>query len=147
MDRFDCYCKVDDKTFRYRASGIIIENGCVLLARNNRLPFLYSVGGGVHIDETAEDAAVREILEETGIHYEIDRLAYISERFHKNEHRLTFYFLMKERGTQELNISNENEQMIWVPLPELSQHEISPAWFKTELNNISDAVVYLKESK
>lgn len=145
MDKFDCYCKIDDKTFRYRASGIIIENNCVLLARNNYLPYLYSVGGGVHIDETAEDAVVREVYEETGVHYEIDRLAYISERFHKNEHRLSFYFLMKQRGTQDLNISRETEQMVWVPLAELSQHEISPAWYKTELQNISRNVIYIKE--
>lgn len=145
MDKFDCYCRVDDKTFRYRASGIIIENGCVLLARNNRLPYLYSVGGGVHIDETAEDAAIREIFEETGVHYEIDRLAYISERFHKNEHRLSFYFLMKQRGTQDLDISNEDEQMVWIPLNELSKYEISPTWYKTELQNVSENIMYIKE--
>ena len=146
MDKLDCYCQIEGKTFRYRASGIIIENGCVLLARNDRLPYLYSVGGGVHIDETAEDAVIREVFEETGVHYEIDRLAYISERFYKNEHRLSFYFLMKQKGTQDLNISNEAEQMVWVPLTDLNQYEISPAWYKTELLNISANIVYIKEA-
>ena len=146
MDKFDCYCKIDDKTFRYRASGIIIENGCVLLAHNNHLPYLYSVGGGVHIDETAEEAAIREVYEETGIQYEIDRLAYISERFYGNEHRLSFYFLMKQRGTQALNVSNKAEQMVWIPLSELNKYEISPVWYKTELLNISANVVYIREN-
>lgn len=36
--------------------------------------------------ETAEDAVLREVFEETGVHYEI-----------------SFYFLMKSRGTQELH--------------------------------------------
>lgn len=143
MDRLDCFCKVDDKTFRYRASGIIIEDGCLLLARDERIPYLYSVGGGVHIDETAEEAAVREVFEETGVQYEIDRLAYVSERFVGTEHRLALYFLMKPRGTKELNVQSETEQMVWVPLDALAEYDISPNWYKTELVNISEHVKYL----
>ncbi len=143
MDKFDCFCKIENKTFRYRASGIIIENGCLLLAKNNNLPYLYSVGGGVHIDETSEEAVKREVLEETGISYEIERLAYISERFYKDQHRLTFYFLMKPKGNQELNVQNENEQMVWIPLNELNKYDVSPSWFKTELLNISENVKYI----
>ncbi len=144
MDNWDCVCKVDDKTFRYRASGIIIENGCLLLAKNNHLPYLYSVGGGVHIDETAEEAVKREVLEETGISYEVERLAYISERFYKDQHRLTFYFLMKPKNNQKLNVQNENEQMVWIPLNELNKYDISPSWFKTELFNITENIKYIK---
>lgn len=143
MDKFDCFCKIENKTFRYRASGIIIENGCLLLAKNNNLPYLYSVGGGVHIDETSEEAVKREVLEETGISYEVERLAYISERFYKDQHRLTFYFLMKPKGNQELNVQNENEQMVWIPLNELNKYDVSPSWFKTELLNISENVKYI----
>lgn len=146
MDKYDCFCKIEDKTFRYRASGIIIENGCLLLAKNSRLPYLYSVGGGVHIDETAERAVVREVFEETGIKYEVDRLAYISERFSGNEHRLSFYFLMKSKGEMKLDVHNHNEQMVWIPLCKLHEYDISPVWFKTELLNISDTVEYLLDN-
>lgn len=145
MDKLDCFCRIEDRTFRYRASGIVIENGCLLLAKNDRLPYLYSVGGGVHIDETAEEAVVREVLEETGILYEIDRLAYISERFAGKEHRLSFYFLMKSKGSQELKTPNPDEQMVWIPLGDLDKFDISPDWYKTELLNISEKVKYIKE--
>ncbi len=144
MDKLDCFCKINDKTFRYRASGIIIENDCVLLAKNDNLPFLYSVGGGVHIDETAEEAVKREVLEETGTEYETDRLAYVSERFIKNQHRLTFYFLMKSKGNNKLNLKNKKEQMVWIPLDELNKYDISPSWFKTELLNITENVKYIR---
>lgn len=33
------------------------------------------------MEEKAEDTVVREVFEETGIHYEIDRLAVIHENF------------------------------------------------------------------
>lgn len=35
----------------------------------------YSIGGGVHLGETAEECVCREVFDETGIHYEIQRLA------------------------------------------------------------------------
>lgn len=142
MDKFDCFCRVGDRTFRYRASGIIIEDDCLLLASNPRLPYLYSVGGGVHVDETAEQAVIREVFEETGVHYDIDRLAFISERFVNNEHRLSFYFLMKPRGTKTLNAKNDDEKMVWIPLDKLEEYDISPVWYKTELTDISKSIRY-----
>lgn len=142
MDKYDCFCRLGDETFRYRASGIIIENGCVLLAKNNKLPYLYSVGGGVHINETAEQAVIREVSEETGVEYDIDRLAYISERFSGKEHRLSFYFLMRSRGTQELNVQGKVEQMVWIPLDQLNEYDISPNWYKRELLNITNEIKY-----
>ena len=142
MDKLDCCCKVENKIFRYRASGIIIEDGCLLLAQSPHLPYLYSVGGGVHVDETAEQAVVREVQEETGMIYEIDRLAFISERFVNSEHRLSFYFLMKPRGTKALNVTSNDEKMVWIPMNKLDEYEISPAWYKTELLNISNEIKY-----
>lgn len=145
MDKLDCFCQVGDRTFRYRASGIIIEDGCLLLASNSKLPYLYSVGGGVHVNETAEQAVIREVWEETGVRYNIDRLAFISERFVNNEHRLSFYFLMKPRGTKTLNVKNDHEKMVWVPMDKLEEYDISPAWYKTELADISESIKYFVE--
>lgn len=77
----DCGFVRGEKWFRYRAGAIIIENGCILVARNEMDNYYYSIGGGVHLGETAEDAVKREVLEETGVAYEIDRLAFIHENF------------------------------------------------------------------
>ena len=74
---FDCGFVKENKWFRYRAGAIIIEDGYVLFVGNERDNYLYSVGGAVHIGESAEDAVKREVFEETGAHYEIDRIAFI----------------------------------------------------------------------
>lgn len=58
----DCGFTKENHWFRYRAAAIIVEDGCVLLAGNDVDDYLYSVGGGVHMSETAEDAVVREVL-------------------------------------------------------------------------------------
>ena len=78
---FNCGFIKDNKWFRYRAAAIIIEDDCVLFAGNELDDYFYSIGGAVHMGETAEDAVIREVYEETGICYEIDHLAVIHENF------------------------------------------------------------------
>lgn len=76
----NCAIVNDKKAFRYRAATIIVEENCVLFARNDEDDY-YSVGGAVHMGETSEEAVKREVLEETGVNYEVDHLAVMHENF------------------------------------------------------------------
>ena len=142
----DCGFTNGSKWFRYRAAAIIIEDGCALLVGNSNEDYLYSVGGGVHVGETAEAAVVREVLEETGVQYEIDRLAVIHENFFNesggtlkglNCHEISFYFLMKPRGSQELHSNSytfgAREEMHWIPIHELDRYKAYPLFLKDYL--------------
>ncbi|MCL2112316.1 MAG: NUDIX domain-containing protein [Streptococcaceae bacterium] len=133
--------------FRYRACGIIIENDAVLMVSNDRDDYFYSIGGAVKIGETAEEACVREVLEETGVHFEIDRLVFILENFftlsatdqrtEKNAHELAFYFLMKpqEHGDFKPDVTNDglSEHLTWIPISTYSGHKAYPLFFADEL--------------
>ena len=153
--KYDCGFTKDDGRFRYKAAAIIIENGCVLFAKNDRDDYYYPVGGGVHIGEKAEDAVEREVYEETGIHYEIDRLAFIHENFFigsgsldgYNCHEISFYFLMKQRGTQKLNSNSYSggfkEYMHWLPINKLSNYKAFPTFFIDKLSNIQSYVEHI----
>ena len=145
-----CFQTNDNRRFRLRAAAIIIENGHVLFATNASENYYYSIGGGIHLGETAEKAVLRETFEETGVHYEIDRLAFIQENFFKrndgmlkglNCHEVTFFFLMKSRGTQELNSNSFShgfkEKMCWLPIDKLSEYEAYPKFFAKKLKNLS----------
>lgn len=139
--KYDCGFTKNNKWFRYKATAIIIENESVLFAKNDRDDYYYPVGGGVHIGEKAEDAVLREVYEETGINYEIDRLAFIHENFFigsgslegYNCHEIAFYFLMKPRGTQKLNSNSYSgkfkEYMHWLPINNLSNYNAFPTFF------------------
>lgn len=53
--------------FRYRAAAVIIEDENVLMVTSDTSDYFYSIGGAVHLGETAEEAVVREVFEEAGI--------------------------------------------------------------------------------
>ena len=153
----DCTFTIDEGWFRYRSAAIIIENGCVLMAKNDLDDYYYSVGGAVKLHESAEEAVKREVFEETGIKYEIDRLAFIHENFFKginnNEnlkcHEISFYFLMKSKGNQSLNdnsfvYNGIRERMFWLPIQELNNYKLFPIFFKEKLFHINNTVLHIK---
>ena len=81
MIKTECTFTRGTDWFRLRACGILINDGKVLMIRNDSDPFYYSVGGCVEHGESLEEAAVREVWEETGCKFEIERLAFIHENF------------------------------------------------------------------
>lgn len=153
---YDCGFQKENNWFRYRAAAIIVEDGCVLFVSNEIDNYFYSVGGGVHMNEKAEDAVIREVFEETGVHYEIDRLAIIHENFWDadNEtikgyrcHEVAFYYLMKSRGRKELHSDSYTcgvrENMHWIPIEELDHYKAFPTFMKDYLKSIPDGIVHI----
>ena len=145
----DCCFTRGEFWFRYRVGAIIIEDDCVLMARNDMDDYYYSIGGGVHMGETSEQAVLREVLEETGIPYEIDRLAFVHESlFHgdgslsdKECHVIEFYYVMKSAGYKKIEHQSSNstvfgglpEYLYWIPIAKLKNLKAFPLFFKDKL--------------
>lgn len=153
----DCCFTHENNWFRYRAAGIIVEDGCVLFIGNEREDYLYSVGGGVHMGETAEDAVRREVFEETGVKYEIDRLAVIHENFFNENngllkgldcHEIAFYYLMKPRGEKVLEsdsytVGHVKEQLRWIPIEELGNYKAFPSFMQDYLTHEHSGIEHI----
>ena len=152
----DCYINDAEGWFRLRAAAIIINNGKVLMVHNDREPYYYSVGGAVAQNESSEEAVLREVLEETGFRYEIDRLAFILENFFimpvggepKKCHEIAFYYLMKPHESMEIHceshgINGGKEEMVWFPLDQLADKHLYPTFFKEYLTAIPDGITHL----
>ncbi|MEG1027520.1 MAG: NUDIX domain-containing protein [Oscillospiraceae bacterium] len=134
---------------------MIIEDGCILFAKNEVDSYYYSIGGGVHLGEKAEDAVKREVFEETGINYEIDRLAVIHENFFLDDdiskgrkcHEISFYFIMKPKGNQDLNSNSfcaeGKEYMNWIPINQLKNHTVYPTFYKDILTDLPSNIVHI----
>ncbi|MDF2521347.1 MAG: hydrolase, partial [Clostridia bacterium] len=63
-----------------RAAALIIKDNKFLAAKSTDYDCYYTVGGGIEINETSEEAVIREVYEETGYRLEIDKLAFVQER-------------------------------------------------------------------
>jgi len=136
----------ENRWFRYRAAAIITEDGYVLFAGNENEDYLYSIGGAVHMGETAEDAVRREVFEETGVEYAVDHLAVIHENFFNENtgslkgmecHEIAFYYVMKPRGTRVLHSDSYTmgvrETMHWIPIEKIGQYKAFPTFLKDYL--------------
>ena len=129
-----------------RAAALIVNDDRLLVAKSANYDCYYTVGGGIEINESSEDAVIREVYEETGYKLEIDRLAFIQERFvtidHRQYHEINFYYFMKDYP--DMDISNNSatdlgtETLHWLPLNNLSDVYLVPSFLKTKsLNNLT----------
>lgn len=147
----DCGFSRGDKWFRFRVGAIIIEEEKILFVRNRREEFYYTVGGGVHLGETSEEAIEREVYEETGLKYEVDRIAFIHEYFFNLEvddirrecQEISFYYLMKPMGrcmeiTKESRTLGVREEFHWLVLKELEKYEGYPEFLHEMIKNVRD---------
>ena len=109
--------------------------------------------------ETSEEAVVREVREETGMDYEIDRMAFVNESlFHgdgslcgRECHVIEFYYLMKPKGRKDVesNVSNGTafggipEYLHWIAIAELESVKEFPLFFREKLLNLPETIEHI----
>ena len=138
-----------------RVGAIIEKDGKLLMVGNERADYLYSVGGRIKFGETAEEAVVREVFEETGAKMEIDRLGFIHENYFYGDsptnlgrliYEISFYFYMKVPSdfspiSESFADDSSKEYLRWVSIDE--NVKMFPEFFRTDLRQPSDNVKYL----
>ena len=145
MRRKDMCVPCDDGILNIRVGAIIMRDDKILMVGNDRDDYLYSVGGRIKFGETAEEAIVREVLEETGIEMEIDRLGFVHENYFYGDaptnlgkliYEISFYFYMKVPKdfvpTSESFTEDQSKEFLkWVSLDE--DVKMYPEFFRAEL--------------
>jgi 8-oxo-dGTP diphosphatase len=106
------------------ASAVIVQDGRLLLARRREQEgtVLWALpGGAVEAGESAEQAAVREALEETGLTVEARR--FLGERVHPATKRHMAYVACDViAGTARIGDPEEHDAVEWVPIGELGEY-------------------------
>lgn len=150
----DISFRTDEGRFNFRVGAIIIQNNHILMVTNHRDPYYYSVGGRVHLHESLEEAVLREVLEETGVPLEIEKLGFIHENFftleHSGEvfHEISFFYYMKPLANfLQINASltedGIEEKLEWIPLDNINEYALYPEFFKNHLYAGLDQVQHI----
>ena len=151
MDKDMCVA-CDDGILNIRVGAIIMKNEKLLMVGNERADYLYSVGGRIKFGETAEEAVIREVLEETGARLEIDRLGFVHENYFWGDspknlgkliYEVSFYFYMKVPDdfspiAKSFADDNSREHLKWVSVND--DIKMFPKFFRTELIHPTDTV-------
>ena len=137
----------DGGVVNIRVGAIILKDGKFLMVSHPAVDYLYSVGGRIRFGETAAEAVVREVREETGRTLEIDRLGFVTEDFFLGDmpahfgkliYELGYYFYMKtppdfEPVRGSFTEDGNEEYLVWVS-PEEGR-KMYPVFFNDELRH------------
>ena len=144
-----------DGMITVRVGAIIMKNGKILMVQGEHDDYLYTVGGRVKFGETADDAIVREVWEETGVRLEIDRLGFVHENYFYGDsasnrgkviYEISFFYYMKvpedfEPASADFHEGESVEHLRWVaPDDPIRKY---PLFFSTELVNPSEDLKHL----
>ncbi len=133
---------------RIRACTLIIENEKLLLVKQwvptRSHPVWLPPGGEILLGESAEKAAQRETLEETGLTSKISRLAAIHEFIELPYHAYELYFLADRTGGELITgtdpeFSDDDQQILacrFIDFKELEKIELFPEFLKKRWNDI-----------
>lgn len=159
--KYDCGFSKGKNRFRYRAGGIIVNNGKMLFVKSGIGDYYYIIGGAVHMGETSEKCIEREIFEEAGLKAHIDHLAVVCENFFKGIggeidgfdcHTLEFYYYMSVENEEITNCKSETdigEKLVWLPIEEIRTSQIKPTFIKERISEIlnSSNIIHIFEER
>ena len=157
----DLSFKCDNKKFNYRVCALIISDNRILAMHDERSPYFYLPGGRVAMEETAEQAVIREVQEELEITPKIIRPVWLNQAFFTEDvdnlryHELCIYFLMDVSETDLLNNGdtftktegNHIHVFEWLEFSRLKDEYFYPLFLKKEIFNLPSEFTIRTESE
>ena len=145
--------------FNYRVCAVITEGGRLLAMHDERSPYYYLPGGRVKLNETAEEAVLREVREELGIEAAIVRPLWLNQAFFNedvdklNYHELCIYFLMDvsktdllKRGDRfTLREREHTHDFEWLEFARLRGEYFYPVFLKEKIFELPETSTLIEE--
>ena len=137
MTQQDFRTKVGNTVFGVRATALILKNRKLLVTKDKGK--YYTIGGAIQVNESTEDAVVREVREELGVKAETRQLAFVVEnRFEQNGisyHNVEFHYLVDllEDAPLTMQEGEKSQPCEWLDLDKLKGINLVPAFLKTAL--------------
>jgi ADP-ribose pyrophosphatase len=123
---------------RVAVGAVVFSNDRVLLVRRGQPPSedLWAIpGGSVEIGETLQEAAEREILEETSITIRAREPVYTFDAIERDDAgKIRFHYVIVDLGadyvTGNPTAGDDALEARWVTAPELNELQVSPVTLK-----------------
>lgn len=139
----------DDVNFKFRVSGMIMEDKKILFVEMNDSGVFCLPGGHVALGENTYDAVIRELEEETEIKVKINKYLGVMENFFKNKndkviHEIGFYYLMELEDKADLSdyvrMEDDHGKIVkhnfkWIAIDNLDNYNIMPKELKEMIKN------------
>ena len=139
MTQQDFRTKVENTVFGVRATALIVQNRKLLVTKDKNQ--YYTIGGAIQVNESTEDAVVREVREELGVKAQAGQLAFVVEnRFEQagiHYHNIEFHYLVDllEDAPLTMQEDEKSQPCEWIDLDKLEDIQLVPAFLKTTLPN------------
>lgn len=153
----DLTFRTENGRFNHRVGAIIIQDGKILMVKNENAPYYYSVGGRVKFGESCEEAILREVEEELGIVATVERPVFFNENFFtevtngEKYHEVSVYFLLTlpeasaPLDCQSVTEIGSKETLHWLEIAKLKEVQAYPLFFAEELVDLPVGMKYLVE--
>lgn len=136
--------KTDDFYFKFRSAGLIIKNNKVLVVEMDNNGYYCLPGGYVEVGETTEEAAIRELKEESGKDVRIIGYLGMVENYFitkslRRMHEISCYYLMEfveDVATEDFSLIENDKGYIvkldfkWIDISEIDNYVIRPRFLK-----------------
>ncbi|HEM2786408.1 TPA: NUDIX domain-containing protein [Streptococcus suis] len=148
----DFRTRVDNQIFGVRATALIIKDGKIFLTKDSKGRH-YTIGGAIAVNETAQDAVVREVKEELGVDSCVNQLAFVVENQFTHEgidfHNIEFHFIVEPivELPKEMIEGKLKQACEWIELDNLVNLDIVPAFLAQELPNWNGQVKHIMNIK
>ena len=137
MTQQDFRTKVGNTVFGVRATALILQNGKLLVTKDKGK--YYTIGGAIQVNESTEDAVVREVREELGVKAQAGQLAFVVEnRFEQagvHFHNIEFHYFVDLLERAPLTMQEDAKRLPcrWIALNQLHTVPLKPTFLKTAL--------------
>jgi 8-oxo-dGTP diphosphatase len=115
---------------RVGVGAVVLDGERVLLARRGRAPSAgkWSIPGGlVHLGERLEEAAVREVQEETGLHVRLLGLCGVIDRVVRDTDVVRYHYVIIDYVAESvggrLQAGTDAAEVRWVAVGDLGQYD------------------------
>ena len=137
MQKRDFRTKLNQTVFGVRATALIVKDNRLFVIEDE--DGCYTIGGAIQVNETTEDAVVREVKEELGVTSTVGPLAFVVENHFEQAgihyHNIEFHYFVDLLEDAPLTMQEDAKPLPcrWLALNDLHTINLKPAFLKTAL--------------